>query len=72
VQSRTRMTLSLPIVLFILVGACAPRDPGFITPGMIAPNCDGIEHPEENPGCPEWVSPRQKPMSATPAPPTPK
>ncbi len=23
-------------------GACAPCDPGFVTPGMPAPNCDGI------------------------------
>ena len=57
-----RTALYLPVILLMPLAACARQDPGFVTPGMPAPNCDGIEHPEENPSCPEWVAPWQKPM----------
>lgn len=54
-------------MLLASLAACARRDPDFVTPGMLALSCDGIEHPEQNPACPEWVAPWQKPISATPA-----
>jgi hypothetical protein len=63
----------LPLAMLLVpLAACASRGPGFVTPGMPAPNCDGYEHPEENPACPEWVAPWQRPMAATPAPTTSK
>ncbi len=45
------------VILLMSMAACTRRDAGFVTPGMPAPNCDGIEHPEANPACPEWVAP---------------
>ena len=60
------------VILLISLAGCTRRDAGFVTPGMPAPSCEGIEHPEENPACPEWVAPWQKPMSTTPPPATSK
>lgn len=69
---RMRMAFSVPMILLISLAACAPQGPGYVTPGMPAPNCDGYDHPEENPACPEWVAPWQKLMAPTPATATPK
>jgi len=72
VKLRRQRALSTLMILLFPLAACASRGPGYVTPGMPAPNCDGYEHPEENPACPEWVAPWQKLMPPTPATPTPK
>lgn len=66
------MAFGAPVILVLSLAACGSRGPGYVTPGIPAPNCDGYDHPEENPACPEWVSPWMKPTSPIPATQTPE
>ena len=57
-EAGVRLAAVLPLALLIL--GCATSNNGyFITPGIPATTCEGIEHPEQNPACPEWVDTRK-------------